>query len=184
MKKWLFIGLVALVSVTIGLIKSNRKLQKECERQSGNIAILMKDIKSYKIRDSLNAVSVSALNLTIDELKEYRADDAQTIKELGIKNKHLEALVKTGIHSTETIYADRWHPLPDRPDCLEVNSKWSHVIACFKDSTVYYNIRDSLAAIVHRIPKRKFLWWSWGTKGINWNWLILIPTQRLITMNL
>ena len=63
MKKWLFIGLVALVSVTIGLIKSNRKLQKECERQSGNIAILMKDIKSYKIRDSLNAVSVSALNL-------------------------------------------------------------------------------------------------------------------------
>ena len=107
MKKWLFIGLVALVSVTIGLIKYNRKLQKECERQSGNIAILMKDIKSYKIRDSLNAVSVSALNLTIDELKEYRADDAQTIKELGIKNKHLEALVKTGIHSTETIYADR-----------------------------------------------------------------------------
>ncbi|WP_347563512.1 DUF6549 family protein [Phocaeicola coprocola] len=58
------------------------------------------------------------------------------------------------------------------------------MIACFKDSTVYYNIRDSLAAVVHRIPKRKFLWWSWGTKGINWNWLILIPTQRLITMNL
>ena len=57
------------------------------------------------------------------------------------------------------------NPLPDRPDCLEVNSKWSHVIACFKDSTVYYNIRDSLAAVVHRIPKRKFLWWSWGTKG-------------------
>lgn len=28
MKKWLFIGLVALVSVTIGLIKSNRKLQR------------------------------------------------------------------------------------------------------------------------------------------------------------
>ena len=88
MKKWLVIGLVALVSVIIGLIKYNRKLQKEYERQSGNIAILMKDIKSYKIRDSLNAVSVSALNLTIDELKEYRDDDAQTIKELGIKNKH------------------------------------------------------------------------------------------------
>ena len=64
MKKWLFIGLVALVSVTIGLIKYNRKLQKECERQSGNIAILMKDIKSYKIRDSLNGSVVILGGLT------------------------------------------------------------------------------------------------------------------------
>ena len=107
MKKWMLMAVGILILVIGILIKYNRGLHSECARHSNNISVLNKEIERYKIQDSLNAVSVSALNLTIDELKEYRADDAQTIKELGIKNKHLEALVKTGIHSTETIYADR-----------------------------------------------------------------------------
>lgn len=138
----------------------------------------MKDIKSYKIRDSLNAVSVSALNLTIDELKEYRADDAQTIKELGIKTSILRLWLNRDSFNRNNLC----RPLAstsDRPDCLEVNSKWSHVIACFKDSTVYYNIRDSLAAIVHRIPKRKFLWWSWGTKGYKLELVNFNPNTKI-----
>ena len=179
MKKWLFAIIAVLILAVSSLIKRNQTIQSECSRQSGNIATLMGDIKRYKVRDSLNALSVSALNLTVNELKEFRANDARLIKELEIENKHLEALMKAGIHSSETIYADRWHPLPDRPDCLEVNSKWSHVIACFKDSTVYYNIRDSLAAVVHRIPKRKFLWWSWGTKGYKLELVNFNPNTKI-----
>lgn len=94
MKKWMLMAVGILILVIGILIKYNRGLHSECARHSNNISVLNKEIERYKIQDSLNAVSVSALNLTIDELKEYRADDAQTIKELGIKNKHLEALVK------------------------------------------------------------------------------------------
>lgn len=164
MKKYLIITIVLLLVGVGFLFRQNENLRKERDRQSGNVETLMNTVKKYKYADSLNAVSVSALNLNIDELKKYRAVDSRLIKELGIKNKHLEALAKTVIHTSDTITKEYWHPAPER-DCLEYADKWSRVVACFKDSTVYYHTRDSIAAIVHRIPKRKFLWWSWGTKG-------------------
>lgn len=165
MKKYLILTIVILLSGLGLLFRQNKKLQAERDRQSGNVETLMTTIKKYKYADSLNAASVSALNLNIDELKKYRADDAILIKELGVKNKNLEAIMKTSIHTSDTIFKEFWHPSPDKPECLEYKDKWSHVVACFKDSTVYYSNRDSLIAVIHRIPKRKFLWWSWGTKG-------------------
>lgn len=59
---------VGILILVIGiLIKYNRGLHSECARHSNNISVLNKEIERYKIQDSLNAVSVSALNLTIDE---------------------------------------------------------------------------------------------------------------------
>ena len=34
-----------------------------------------------------------------------------------------------------------------------------------KDSTFYYNIRDSLSTAVYREYRHHFLWWKWGTRG-------------------
>lgn len=165
MTKYLIVAIIILLVGTCFLFRENKSLRSECDRQSGNMETLMRTVRKYKYADSLNGVSLSALNLTIDELKEYREDDARLIKELGIKNKNLEAIIKAGVHTSDTITKEYWHPVPDNPDCLEYSDKWAKVTACFKDSTVMYAVRDSIATVVHRIPKRRFLWWSWGTKG-------------------
>lgn len=176
----LLISIVAILLVGgIILFQQNKKLRSECNRQIGNVTTLMGTVKKYKHADSLNAVSVSALNLTIDELKRYRSDDARLIKDLGIKNKHLETILKTGIHTADTIPKDNWHPSPENSDCLEYIDKWAKVIACFKDSTVSYVIRDSIATVIHRIPKRRFLWWSWGIKGYEVELINFNPCSRI-----
>lgn len=174
MKKYLIIAIVfiALFGGTSYLFEQNLKLQAENERQSENVSTLMDTVKHYKVavkyRDSismLNAASVSALNLTIDEFKKYRAADARLIKELGIKNKYLESIAKVSTETKDTISTEKWNQSKTLPDCLEYSDKWTMITACFKDSTVMYSARDSLVLAVHRIPKCKFLWFRWGTKG-------------------
>lgn len=164
MKYLILVILVLLAGVGI-LLNGNKKLKAENTRQAGNISTLMDTVKQYKYTDSLNAVSVSALSFTIKELKKFRKEDAKMLKELGIKNKHLEAIVKAGIHTSDTITKEYWHPAPNNPDCLEYRDKWAKITACFKDSAVIYAVHDSIDTVIHRIPKRRFLWWSWGTKG-------------------
>lgn len=174
MKKYLIIviAFITLLCWVSYLFEQNRKLKAENERQSGNVSTLMDTVKHYKVAikrgdsiEMLNAASVSALNFTIDEFKKYRAADAKLIKEMGIKNKYLESIAKVSTETKDTISADKWKPSKVLPDCLEYTDKWSNIIACFKDSTVMYATRDSLALAVHRIPKYKFLWFRWGTKG-------------------
>ena len=177
MKKYLLqsITVIMLALGVLYLLHENDKLKKDRDRQSGNVETLMDTVKHYKVAinrgDSLlmvNAASVSALNLTIDEFKKYRADDAKLIKELGIKNKYLESIAKVSTETKDTIPKEAWKPSKELPDCLEYSDKWATVTACFKDSTVMYATRDSLALAVHRIPKKRFLCGRGERKGIRW----------------
>lgn len=172
MKKHLFIAIaiIALLGGVSYLFEQNRKLKAENERQSGNVSTLMDTMKHYKVAikrgdsiEMVNSASLSALNLTIDEFKKYRADDAKLIKELGIKNKYLESIAKMATETKDTISAEKWKPSTTLPDCLEYSDKWATITACFKDSTVMYATRDSLAMVIHRMPKYRFLWFRWGT---------------------
>lgn len=174
MKKYLIIviAFITLLCWVSYLFSQNRKLQAEDARKSGNIETLMDTVKHYKVAvkngdsiEMVNAASMSALCLTIDEFKKYRAGDAELIKELGIKNKYLESIAKVSTETKDTIPAEKWKLSKTLPDCLEYSDKWSHITACFKDSTVMYATRDSLAMVIHRMPKYKFLWFRWGTKG-------------------
>lgn len=171
MKKSIIIGLIILTMlVSISVLWNMYSTEKEeRERQQSNVEILNSDIKRYKVRDSLNIASVEALNYTVDELKKYRADDLRLINDLKIKNKNLESLTKVTTYTTDTIYKDHWHPAANNPNCLEYSDKWATITACFKDSTVAYSLRDSLDIAVSRVPKHKFLWWRWGTKGYKIN---------------
>ena len=72
--------LVILLAVIVVLFQQNHILRAERDRQIGNIEALMGEVKRYKMKDSLNVASVSSLNLTVEELKKYRAEDVKLIK--------------------------------------------------------------------------------------------------------
>ncbi len=121
----------------------------------------MEDAKKYKIRDSLNVLSVSALQLTVDELKKYRADDAKLIKELKLRPKDVEYIIHT-----ETITRDSLVYVPDPDSCFHYQDKWLSVDACLRDSSMVVQSRDSIVQVMHAVYKHRFLWWRWGLKGI------------------
>ena len=72
-----------------------KKLEQECARHERNTQTLMGDVETFRVRDSLNAAKVQGLELTLSEFKRFRADDAELIKDLQIKNRNLAAINKT-----------------------------------------------------------------------------------------
>lgn len=67
------------------------RLIKERDRFSMNNTALLSDVKRIQLDSATMALNVKALRLTIDEYKEFRAEDAEKIKQLGVRIKHLEA---------------------------------------------------------------------------------------------
>ena len=70
------------------------KYRERAEIEQRNTNALLSDIKSYKIRDSLNAVRIESLELSLKEFEKFRAEDAQLIKDLKRKNNDLKSVSK------------------------------------------------------------------------------------------
>lgn len=177
----LFVLAVLLVGIGL-LFQRNQTLKRERDRQTSNVETLMKEVKRYKVRDSLNAVSVSALNLTVDELKRYRAEDAKLIKELKLRPKDVEYITNTEVKTKDSLIYK-----VDSVGCFNYQDKWLKVDACVGDSSMTIESRDSLVMVVHRISKHRFLWWRWGTKGykvevVNFNPRSEIEYNEIIKM--
>ena len=86
---------VAILFLCIGQQRRIRRLTDERDRYKGNSVALLSDVEVFKVRDSLNAARVEALQLTIKEFERFRADDAEIIRELKARNRDLSAVNKT-----------------------------------------------------------------------------------------
>lgn len=152
--------LVILLAAIVVLFQQNHILRAERDRQIGNIETLMGEVKRYKMKDSLNVASVSSLNLTVEELKKHRAEDAKLIKELKLRPKDVEYITKTEIKTKDSLVYRI-----DTVGCFHYRDKWLRVDACMADSLMTMESRDSITQVVHAIYKHRFLWWRWGIKG-------------------
>ncbi len=161
MNKYLIIGIVILLSVVGFLSHRNRVLKAEVDRQTGNVSVLMGEVKRYKVSDSLNVASVQALQLNVAELKEYREADAKLIKELKLRPKDVEYVTKTSIVTRDSLIFKI-----DTVGCFHYRDKWLTVDACIGDSSMFIESRDSIAQVIHVDYKHRFLWWRWGVKSI------------------
>lgn len=113
------------------------------------------------IRDTIPVATSAAITVERSTYKTELADK-QLIKELRLKLGQIEAqqLSGTAIHDTvrlTSLTADRY----------EYADRWAHFTLSMKppDTTLVYTVSDSVATLVYREYKHKFLWWRWGTKG-------------------
>lgn len=99
MKKYLKYILIGLfVCMVIEIVIQDRKIEnltQERDKYKQNTEILLGESKTYKVRDSLNAIKVESLELTIKEYEKFRAEDAQLIKDLKKRNEDLKSVNKT-----------------------------------------------------------------------------------------
>lgn len=85
--------IVTCIGIFIALVKQNIKLRNENAIQTENVYALSNTVKRYIVDDSLKAVKIQGLTLSLNDLKQVNSKLYDNIKKLDVKNKNLESVV-------------------------------------------------------------------------------------------
>ena len=182
MKKLLIVIIVGAAIIAYGQYREEdyRSEIKQLKQQLAHSQIYMPmehDTVLLHHHDTVEVVTSPVIMAELRDLRRQHLIDEETIKDLGLKLKQLDAVQTTSIETKDTA----------RADVVVTNSKlfsyedgWSHLEFSLDDSTFYYNIRDSLATVVYHEYKHRFLWWRWGVKGYKVKIVNFNPHARVI----
>lgn len=175
MKQWLIIGAIFTVLLVFAGFQRNaiEDLKQERNRYERNTESLLLDVEQYKTRDSLNAAKVGALELTIQEYKRFRADDAALIKQLKARNRDLAAVNKT---QSQTIIELQAAPrdtfivrdsIPIPAVAVHCGDAWFDFsgVLTRDEFTGKLEHRDSLL-LVETVQYKRFLGFLWRTNKV------------------
>lgn len=153
-----------------------KRLTDERDKYRSNTEILLQDVKTYQTKDSLNAIKVGNLELSLAEYKKYRADDLALIKTLRAKNRDLERVTTTQMETINELRAtvrDSVVYLPGDTvttvlQCVDIVEPYFELHGCATPDgqfTGTYINRDSLL-IVETVQYKRWLGFLWKTKKI------------------
>ncbi|WP_346856592.1 DUF6549 family protein [uncultured Draconibacterium sp.] len=179
--------LLVLIGSLLTLSALYRAERNERKRIEGNQATLLetnstlaKQNNAYKFKNGLNAVSIGSLQLANKELKQYRQEDAEIIKDLNLKLKRVQRISNTATRtkvdistevkdSVRTVYvAGTDSIVHDTLHCLEYIDPYLTLAGCIDQMNHFEGLveyRDTLTQVVHREPHH-FWFVKWGTKAI------------------
>lgn len=174
MTKIAVIAIVAAIALIIGQSVQIKRIKAERDAQANNTEALMAGVETYRVRDSLNAARVQALELTMKEYERFRAEDAELIKSLKAKNRDLAAVNKSQTATIIDLKAqgrdtviirdsvplpalsfscgDRWYTF----DAIVVGGEMDGKLSC----------RDSIY-IAESVKYHRFLGFLWKTRRVD-----------------
>ena len=186
-KKYLGYILCAIVLVLAWLLFSQERAEKE--RYKANQTALLSDVAFYKTENERNVASVRALTLTKNEIETYNKNLAERCDELEIS---LRRLISANITNMQTDYhlvgelrdslVLRYNTI-DTLRCMDYDDSYLTFSACVDSAGMYVAdivSRDTVTAIVHRIPRR-FLFFKFGTKEVRQEVHCANPHTKIIT---
>ena len=94
LSKYLLVAVLLLSGIVYNQYRRNVPLANERDRYQANNTALLSEVRRMRIESTTLAVDTKGLRLTVEEYKRFRAQDAETIKKLGVKIKNLEAAAK------------------------------------------------------------------------------------------
>ena len=94
LSKYLMVAVLLLSGIIYIQYRRNVHLANERDRYQANNTALLSEVRRMRIDSTTLAVDTKGLRLTVEEYKRFRAQDAETIKKLGVKIKNLEAAAK------------------------------------------------------------------------------------------
>lgn len=152
------------------------KLTDERNRYRSNTEILLQDVKTYQTKDSLNAIKVGNLELSLAEYKKYRADDLALIKTLQAKNRDLERVTTTQMETINELRATVRDSVVYLPGdtvttvlrCVDIVEPYFELHGCATPDGQFTGThinRDSLL-IVETVQYKRWLGFLWKTKKI------------------
>ena len=171
---WAAIILAVAAAFWVQHVKIKR-LTEERDRYRSNTEILLQDVKTYQTKDSLNAIKVGNLELSLAEYKKYRADDLALIKTLQANNRELEAVTTAQMETITKLRGTVRDSIVYLPGdtvttvvrCIEYSDKWVDFDGCIINNTFSGKIitRDSLL-ITETVQYKRWLGFLWKTKRI------------------
>jgi hypothetical protein len=186
MKKFLITATVMAIIFLFVYASAERKLI-EARQQIGQLqqelAHATLPMERDTIRDSVEVVTQAVAEVGRQKLKRALDRERQLVKDLRLKVAQLEAVQTLAISTADTVRATYGRPesISGRSDSLfHYSDQWTDLSFNVKDTTFYYNIRDSLSTVVYREYRHRFLWWRWGTKGYRVKIANFNPHARVI----
>ena len=178
MKKYL-IWAAIILAVAAALWVQHAKIKRltdERDKYRSNTEILLQDVKTYQTKDSLNAIKVGNLELSLAEYKKYRADDLALIKTLQAKNRDLERVTTTQMETINELRATVRDSVVYLPGdtvttvlrCVDIVEPWFELHGCATPDGQFTGThinRDSLL-IVETVQYKRFWGFLWKTKNI------------------
>lgn len=187
--------ILTLIAIIASCLMYNRiqYLTEENSRLSNNQETLLTENERYKIRDSLNVSKTNQLELKLSELKKYKSEYTQLVKDLNIKNSQLEQIISVNAETItnlkamlrDSIRLDTVSNIIDTLKCFEYKSKYTDVSGCINKDIIDMQIRnrESLKAIESK-KKKKFLFfklpiWLFGYKSKQLDIVSLNPNTTI-----
>lgn len=170
------IAIFVLAAITMIGLQALRikRLGEERDRYRSNTTALLQDVERYRTQDSLNAAKVGVLSFKISELERYRAEDAELVKSLKIRNTDLEQITKAqtkmiaDLHGTvaDTIVVIK-EVVHSSSLSLNVHDAWIDLHGVIYDGGFdgTLEVRDSLV-VVESVTRKRFLGFLWRTKKV------------------
>ena len=178
MKKYLILAAIILAVAAAFWVQhvKIKRLTEERDRYRSNTEILLQDVKTYQTKDSLNAIKVGNLELSLAEYKKYRADDLALIKTLRAKNRDLERVTTTQMETINELRATVRDSIVYLPGdtvttvlrCVDIVEPWFELHGCSTPDGQFTGThinRDSLL-IVETVQYKRWLGFLWKTKKI------------------
>ena len=181
-RKYIYIATVIIVLAGVSafgiLLGQYKKVKRDRDAYRNNTEVLLGDIERYKTKSGEDVVRVGELQLRIKELEKYRGEDADLLKDMGIKNKELEQLTKIQqqtIYQLQGITRDTVFvevgvdgPVEIGARCAEHSDEWVAFSCCiFSNGTYKADItsRDRIT-YVERVEYARALGFLWRTKRV------------------
>ena len=151
---------ILAVFTAVGKAAKVATLESDVNRLSVELSHASIPLQRDTIHDSVEVVTQVVVEVVPKKMKEALEADEKLIKDLNLKVRQMEAMQTTVTETKDSARADSHNDL-----VFSYSDRWSQLKFSLKDSTFYYNIRDSLSTLVYREYRHHFLFWRWGTKG-------------------
>lgn len=195
-KYWYILVIIILLGGLSYSVQNNIKYRTENIRLQNNIETVNAEFDTYKIisnktirykdsviidRDSTliqNAAKVRMLNYTLDEYKRFRQEDLASIASLKLKLKDIKNYFAVDFETNFDFKA------PIINNRFNYNTVFYNITGTIKGDTLYQSNKaiNGADGYVSNLPKIKFLWWSWGSKGKILNVAMKDPNSKITYM--
>lgn len=149
--------IIALIILVACYISFNH-LNNENKRLKANQETLLDSVKSFKVSDSIKAITVGNLELSLKQFKKYHAYDAILIKQL--KGQKPEVIIKPNIQTEYKVRTELKDSIiyKDTLKTILYKSKWNYISGFVDKDTINLNIinYDELL-VTESLQKKKFL---------------------------
>lgn len=181
------IPLMILIVISIGLTEYKLfTLSSENVRLKISQKALLDSTNHYKVLDSLNAIKIASLSLSLSDYKKYRAEDYEVVKELTKHEKLSSAqsvqskttqVITTTVH--DTVYCDTVKAFNYKSKYIDVDG------LIWPDSVQLIIANREELIITQSLEKKKFLGirlpiWLFGQKRVNVRVVSKNPNTQII----